>query len=189
MADLELMREMGLQEDQITSLVGGCVPQTMIFEMLLCMLQSMRTLVPALCILLQEHPEAVAEQRGATPEGAALDSLVQSLVVSGAAPLTNQAVSAGSYVPDPALISSPEVAVFSSAPPPVLPVTPAGFPPAGSLVLVQLVPSAGLGNMPGPEQGSERRESMVVVDSSGCLPPVPRCQDDTNAIGTYWPAS
>ena len=67
MADLELMRELGLTEDQITSLVGGCVPQTMVFETLLLILQSLSSLVPSLDIAPWYIPRAAKEQQGAAP--------------------------------------------------------------------------------------------------------------------------
>ena len=46
--DLGLMREVGLTDQQITSLVGGCVPKSMVFDTLLHMVQSLCTLVPSL---------------------------------------------------------------------------------------------------------------------------------------------
>ena len=46
--DLADMRSCGLTEEQITCLVGGCVPRTMVFQTLLLMLQSLRLLVPCL---------------------------------------------------------------------------------------------------------------------------------------------
>ena len=116
--DLADMESCGFTEAQITCLVGGCVPRTMVFQPLLLMLQSLRLLVPC-------------------------------FATAGAAP-------ASPDQPAAALLTMPV------APVQPIPVAPARLPPPGSLVLVGVIPEL----------------DRVVVDSSGALPSMQRCQDE-----------
>ena len=64
--DLADMKSCDFTEEQITSLVGGCVPRTMVFEPLLLMLQSMQLLVPSLATA-GAYPSPSDKQEAAVP--------------------------------------------------------------------------------------------------------------------------
>ena len=123
--DLADMESCGFTEAQITCLVGGCVPRSMVFDTLLLMLQSMQLLLP-------------------------------SVATAGIVPFPPDEPPPSA--PDPAPSSVPD-AVLAAVPvqvPVAVPVASAGLPPAGSLVLVAVIPEM----------------NRVVVDSSGALRPL-----------------
>lgn len=161
MEDLSMMREVGLTDQQITFLVGGCVPKTMVFDTLLCMMQSLCTLVPPLSFLLDEQTGSTTEQQAQAAGEGPQAAQVQPPATSAPLLVTETAVSRGSYAPKKMLGW-----VLGSAAPPasqsLLPIALAGLSLPGSLVLVRVVP--------GTADAEVRQESRVVVDSSSCLP-------------------
>ena len=113
--DLADMKSCDFTEEQITSLVGGCVPRTMVFDPLLLMLQSLQLLVPSLATT-GACPTLTDKQAAAIP---VIVPVAVPIVVPGSVP---DEEAAGSVQQQP------------------LPVAPSGLPPAGSLVLGAVIP-------------------------------------------------